>query len=285
MEYLPELVGRLIAVLLFALPAVYFLDRGLRDGPRSRRLANLALFCGLASFILPEIALGWSPANWPTFFFASACLRVLLGFAGVALAAAALVGRRNGTVGVARPILGAGFSLMHVVVGWGLFMFISFTQPSVPWVYQSPDNAFRLNLPSAQWKQAESTRGLAFTCPIPRMQAAVLALERNQTEADFGRAVEAFRARVAASSQLRSQAKFRQGTNAAGNHYHYFTGMDSSPDGKPVFVACSVTWCPRKQIVIEVLFEGMPRMFSQTGKAAEMKAFESSAETICLSVD
>jgi hypothetical protein len=61
--------------------------------------------------------------------------------------------------------------------------------------------------------------------------------------------------------------------------------MDSSPEGKPVFVAFSVTWCSRKQMVIEVIFEGLPKMLSQTGKAAEMEAIEKAAETICLSVE
>jgi hypothetical protein len=61
--------------------------------------------------------------------------------------------------------------------------------------------------------------------------------------------------------------------------------MDSSPDGKPVFVAYSVTWCPRQQMLIEVLFEGLPAMLSQAGKAAEKDAIEKAAETICLSVE
>ena len=117
------------------------------------------------------------------------------------------------------------------------------------------------------------------------MQAAVQTVTRQQTEADFARAATALHDRLESNPQLRGQAAVREGTNAAGNRYHYFTGMDSSRDGKPVFVAYSVTWCPHKQMVIEVLVEGLPGMYSEAGKAAEMNTFQISAETICLSVD
>jgi hypothetical protein len=288
MDNSAELAGRLVAVLLFACPAVYFLARGLGGGPRSRRLANLALFCGLTAFVMPEMALGLSPANHSGVFLASGAVRVVLGFVGIVLAVVALVTRRDGGVGVARPITGAGFSLLHVMAGAALLLFGSFSQPSTPWVYQSPDGTYRLTLPSPQWKQSPTTRGMgvvAFVRPVPRMQASILTVKRDQTEADFGRAAEAFRTRVESNPQLRGQAKFRAGTNAAGHRYHYCAGMDSSPEGKPVFVAYSVTWCSRKQMVIEVIFEGLPTMRSETGKAAEMEAIQKAAEAICLSVE
>jgi hypothetical protein len=289
MENSAGLVGRLVGALLFALPAVYFLVRGLLGGPRSRRFANLALFCGLTAFVMPEMALGLSPAEWPGLFLASGVVRVLAALAGLALAVAALVTRRDGGVGVARPLTGAGFSLLHLLAGGGLLLFGALAQPSTPWVYQAPDGAYRLTLPSRRWKESPTTGGghvVAFVSPlVPRMQAAVLTVRRQQTEADFARAAEASRTRVENNPQLRGQAKFREGTNAAGHRYHYWAGMDSSPDGKPVFVAYSVTWCPDKQMVIDVLFEGLPTMLSRAGKVAEMGAIEQAAETICLSVE
>src|SRR4051794_18776542 len=106
MDNLAELVGRLVAVVLFALPAVYFLVRGLVGGSRSRRWANLSLFCGLTAFVMPEIVLGLSPAERPGLFLASGVARVLLAAVGIALAVAAVVARRGG-VGVARPLTGA----------------------------------------------------------------------------------------------------------------------------------------------------------------------------------
>jgi hypothetical protein len=288
MEISAELLGRLVAVLLFACPAFYFLIRGLGNGPRSRRLANLSLFCGLLAFVMPETALGLIPADSSGLFLASGAVRVLVGFVGIALAVAALVARSDGGVGVARPVTGAGFSLLHMLAGGGLLLFGFFAQPSTPWVYQSPDGAFRVTLPSPQWKQSPTTGGVgvvAFVRLVPRMQASVLTVKRDQTQADFGRAAEAVRARVESNPQQRGQATFREGTNAAGNRYRYCTLMESGSGGQPVFVAHSVTWCPSKKMVIEVLFEGLPTMRSQTGRAAEMESIERSAETICLSVE
>jgi hypothetical protein len=283
-----ELLGRLVATVLFACPACYFLVRGLMRAPRSRRLANLALFCGLTAWVVPEIVLAQATAGRSAVFLASGAVRVLLGLAGVTLAIAALGTRRDGGVGVVRPLMGAGFSLLHSVVGEALLLFGSFTRPATPWVYQSPDGAYRLTLPSHDWKETRTTGGVgivAFVRPVPRMQASVLVVRRDQTEADFARAVEAFRARVEKNPDLQGHATFREGTNAAGNRYHYGSGMESGPDGKQVFVAYSVTWCPAKQMVIDVIFEGLPAMRSQAGQAAEREAIEKAAETICLSVE
>jgi len=283
------LLQRLVAVLLTALPATYFLIRGLQGGPRSRRMANLALFCGLTVFVTPETYFGLTPAERPGLFLSSGGLRVLLALAGIACAVAALVARRDGGIGVARPLTGVGFCLFQLFVGAGHMWFSTFAQPSTPWVYRSPDGAYRLTLPSQQWKESPIEEGgpvVAFVRPaVPRMQAAVQMVKRTQTEADFATAAEALHHRVESKPSLRGQASFREGTNTAGQHYHYFAGMDSSRDGKPLFVAWSVTWCPQKQMVIELLFEGLPKMLSEAGKAAEMNAIEKSAEMICLSVD
>src|SRR5262249_28277795 len=121
------------------------------------RLANFALFCGLTAFVMPEMALGLSPAEWFGLFLASGAMRVLLALVGIALAVAALVTRRDGA-GVIRPLAGGGFSLLHLLVGGGLLLFGFLAQPSTPWVYQSPDGDYRLTLPSQQWKQSP-TRG------------------------------------------------------------------------------------------------------------------------------
>jgi hypothetical protein len=187
MENPAELVGRLSAVMLFACPAVYFLVRGLGSGPRSRRLANLALFCGLTAFVMPEVALGLSPTDRSGLFLVSGGVRVLLGLVGIALAVAALVARRNGDVGVARPVTGACFSLLHLLAGAGLLLYGLLGRPATPWVYESPAGAFRLTLPSRQWKKSPTTGGVgvvAFVRPVPRMQASVLTVKREQTEAD-----------------------------------------------------------------------------------------------------
>lgn len=60
-----ELAGRLFPALVAGCVAVYFLGQGFSSGPRSRRWANLAIFCGLASCVPTEVALGLSPATRP----------------------------------------------------------------------------------------------------------------------------------------------------------------------------------------------------------------------------
>ena len=287
MDNAPEFVGRLVVLAILACPAVYFLDQALRVQPTSRRLANIALSCGLTVFVMPEILMGWSAASQPLVFLASAALRVLLGITGMGLGLISLFGPRDGGSGIMRPLFGVGVSLLHAMMGGGFALFVAFAHPSSPWDYLSPDGALRLTLPSWQWRQAQNTGNdqTAFVCSVPRMQAKVTAVRREQTVADFAQAVSAFRARVEATKSLSQPASVREGTNTAGNSYVYFTGMDVSPDGKPVFVAYSVTWCARKKMVIEVLFEGLVRNRSEFGKATEIGSFEKSAEIICLSVD
>src|SRR5438067_328702 len=114
MENSGQLVAaRLVQLLLLACPALFFLVRALESGPRSRRLANLALFFGLSVFAMHERVFGLSPGSSPEVFLSSGVVRVLLGFAGIGLAVAALMNRRDGGVGLTRPIVAVGFSILH----------------------------------------------------------------------------------------------------------------------------------------------------------------------------
>jgi hypothetical protein len=282
-----ELAGRLLPVFLFGLLALYFLAQAVSARQPSLRLANISLFCGLAALALPEVILGWSPSDHLIVFIISGCLRSLLGIAGVLLGAIAMVMRSDGGVGIVRPWVGIAFSLLHLVFGAGFLLFSSMYVPSTPWRYQAPGGEFRLTLPSKQWQQAstDGKRVVAFMCSPPRMQCSVLAVHRQRTESQFLQAAEMSRAQLERTAGQHGQIKVHEETNAAGNRVSYFTGMDSTPDGKPVFVAYSITWSPTKQTVIEVLFEGLPRMLSNTGRATEMNLFEWSAEKICLSVE
>src|SRR5262245_57224708 len=147
MDNSAEFAGRVVGVLLFACLALYFLIKGFGSERRSLRLANFSLFCGLLCLVMPEFALGLASTHRAGFLLVSGIARVLLGVCGVALAIVALVNRQDGGTGVARPITGGGFSLLHAVAGAGLAMYGSFNQSSTPWVYQSPDG-YRLTLPS-----------------------------------------------------------------------------------------------------------------------------------------
>jgi hypothetical protein len=281
-------IGRLLAVLLFASPALYFLRQGLKLGPRSLKLANFALFCGLATFVAPEVALGLTTVGQPDLSLAAGIVRSLLGLIGIVLALLAFSSISDGGVSWARPATAVCFCLIHLMVGAGLLASSWFmSHAGTPWVYESPDGDYRLTMPSQHWKQAPTTEGsadVAFVRSGPQMQAAVKVM-RQQTQDDFAWAPDRFQDKWVTHPQLRGQAKFREGINAANNSYRYCTAMDSSPDGKPVFVAHVFVWCPAKQLVIEVIVEGLPSMLSKTGQAAEMAIFEKSAETICLSVE
>lgn len=61
--------------------------------------------------------------------------------------------------------------------------------------------------------------------------------------------------------------------------------MDAGLEGKPVFVAHSVTWSLSSEKIIEVIVEGLPTMYSDTVKVAEMDVIEKFAATICLTVE
>jgi hypothetical protein len=213
-------------------------------------------------------------------------LRIFLGIAGIALAVAAFFARHDGGVGLARLFTAGGFGLLHVMFGGGLLMFSSFSFPTTPWQYQSPDG-FALTLPSTQWEYApaQGDSRPAFVCRRPHMQAIVQSVSRQQTEADFKQFAAEARDKMEQLTHDRSAARFLEGVNAAGNSYSYCAGVERAADGKTVFVAHSVVWCPSRKMVVSVLFEGVPRMLSNAGKAAETSAFNAAAEKICLSVE
>jgi hypothetical protein len=79
--------------------------------------------------------------------------------------------------------------------------------------------------------------------------------------------------------------KYREGATAKGNHYIYSTCLDNTAFGGQVFVASSIVFCREKGLVVQLIFEGQPRMASQTGQRAEQKAFANAAEYILLSVE
>ena len=103
MDHPSELIGRFVGLLLLAIPALYFLRQVFQPAPASRRLANLALLCGLTALIVPELALGPLLGSQPTLLFVSGIARLFLAVVGIALAALAFTRRRDGGVGVGRP--------------------------------------------------------------------------------------------------------------------------------------------------------------------------------------
>jgi len=240
MDNLSEQIGRFLGLLLFAIPALFFLRKAFQPAPVSRRLADIALFCGLSALVLPELVLNLSASSQSTLLLASGIARLILALLGIVLAGVAFARRRDGGVGVGRPVVAAGFCLLHLVVGLGLATQGWMAQPGTPWVYQAPDGAFRLTVPSGHWKQTTDADGnLTFVRVLPDMQARVK-VKRQQSQKDFVQAAAGFRAFVESEPQRRGRAMFQDGTTAAGNPYSYCTVMDSADDGRPVFVAHSV---------------------------------------------
>ena len=167
--------------------------------------------------------------------------------------------RHDGGVGLARLFTAGGFGLLHVMFGGGLLMFSSFSFPTTPWQYQSPDG-FALTLPSTQWEYApaQGDSRPAFVCRRPHMQAIVQSVSRQQTEADFKQFAAEARDKMEQLTHDRSAARFLEGVNAAGNSYSYCAGVERTADGKTVFVAHSVVWCPSRKMVYPFYLKGSP---------------------------
>src|SRR5262245_51486857 len=111
-------VGRLLPSVLFGCLCIFFLMRAVRANSLSLKLANASLFCGLASFFLPELALGFTAAQHGLLFRGLGIIRLAFGLAGLALGILALVYRtRDQGTGLVRPLVGSGFSVLHSIVG------------------------------------------------------------------------------------------------------------------------------------------------------------------------
>jgi len=159
---------------------------------------------------------------------------------------------------------------------------------SKPWVYQSTDHGYHLTLPSDRWRQSAgkpSGSDAFFLHATPVMQASVMLVKHQQSADDLAKAAERARTLLEGSPQRRATAKIRNGTNAAGNRYYYFTALDPGAAGEQVFIGNSFTWNPRTHVLVAVLFEGLQKAQSEADRAAELAMFEKASDAICLSVE
>jgi len=282
-----SMLEHIFPVLLFAALAGYFLVKGLKERSRSRRFANLALFFGLTVLVQPELALGLPFANRTMVHLASGGLRVILGLVAITLAIAAYRTRQESEVGKKRIVFGAIIGLLSVLIGGLILLESSSALPTSPWPYQSPDGAYQLILPSSKWKQVPIPGGkwiASFARVTPRMNLLVLNVRQNQFESDWQQSIESFRARAENNPELCATAAFREGPTPGGNRYYYCAGMDPGTNGKRVFVVLSAIWSPREHTVVELLFEGLPSMLSESMRVVEMEAMREAAQRISLSV-
>src|SRR5262245_14370416 len=135
MENAAENIGRFLGALLIAFPAIIFFWRGLGPGIQSRRLANLALFCGLAAFISPEALMRLSPNKHAGVYVGMGIVRVILAVTGIILSIRALTKRADGGVGVARPVVAILFCVVHLFIGAGSIVLGVFNRDGTPWQY------------------------------------------------------------------------------------------------------------------------------------------------------
>lgn len=283
---LAMLGGIVGAQILLALPALYFLSRALQGGLPSRRMANFALACGLAALIMPEKLFSMSPAEHPALFAGIGITRVALGLAGVVLTAVATSRRSDGGVGPPRLLAATVLSLLHVVVGTAALLYADMALPGPPRTYASPDGAFQLTLPGGSWEEVKEPKSVvAFSNKRPEMFAKVRTVAREQTSSDFDALAQLMIDRIESVPRIRGKLKMEDGKTPSGNSYRYFSGLDATPGGASVYAAYSVVWSPRSGVLVEISFEGTPKMRSTAGKEAELMAIEQAARTICLSVE
>jgi hypothetical protein len=280
----PELVGAAIVVFGVLSALLYMLVRGLRSDSRSRRLATVGLFCGLAAFSEPELLLG--SGSWGAWLVVAAVIRIVIVAVGISCAFLALHTRSGGETRK-RPIAAIGFNILHFVLALGLLTFATITRPAEPWIYRSPDGAFRLTLPSKTWRVIPTgdRPGVAFGSKSPRMQALVSVKPEAKSEADFLREVARYTSVAEKNPRWREETKVHDGVNAGGLRYFFARSVEAHPGGQPIVVGYSVTWLRMRDSVVTVMFEGVQAMISQIGTHQEMEAIENAADTICSSVE
>jgi len=286
MDNLAGTLGYLLGFIFLSIPALASLASAVKAKKRSQRLADFALVCGFSALVLPELLILKTTDYSPTLLLGSALVRALIAAAGIIFAVLAFVFRKDGGVGVGRPLAGGLICLVHLGIASVLLVFGSMGG-GTPWIYQSPDGLYQLTLPSQHWQHVPGKEGpdvVNFARNRPPQMHASVRVKRQQTQRDYSSAVERFKAQFANNVQQLGNPQFREGTGQAGRTYMYFTAVETSKEGKTVFVATAIWWCPDKKTLLFLIVESLPVMASQMGQAAEKDTFVKDAETICLSV-
>jgi hypothetical protein len=287
MDNLPHLVGSLLPILIFGCLPAYFLDRAFRSGTRSELLANLALACGLSVVVIGELAFSAGESNWSLRMRIGGVIRASLALTGLALAIAAFFARKDGGVGVTRPILGGLFSTLHLFVAGLMLLSTLALDPGTPWEFAAPDDAFHFTFPSTSWKQmppAHGDRFVTFANRLRPMRLNIIAVGTNKTSEDLDKVVNRFREQITSKPQVYTEPNFSEGTNAAGHPYRFVTLIEPKSSGGSVFVAHCATLNVESGAMVELLLEGQMRMRSIAGKGLELDKMKKESEAICLSV-
>jgi hypothetical protein len=281
----PETVGGLFLLALTGLGCVACAVRALGAAPRSRRLAGLALACGLTVF--PALCLlaahgagGGAAVAVGAGVVVSELAAVILGV--MSLAAGKADGGTSRATPVAAMLLGVvGGFLGLATAAFPFVLAVGGPDAETQWTYRVDPPGFEITLPSGAWQKADEKHGVArFGCPQPAMVAGVKDVRPATTASEFEAAVTDMK-RVRDRNPLPALVETR-GPNANGHEHWLFVGEENGPDGR-FTVALSVTWWNRTHAVF-MLFEGQHRMRSQTGRNREAEVFRAAAPSILSSV-
>lgn len=272
--------------ILLVLPALFFLVRASQAKLPSRRLANLALACGLSCLIVPERLLQLSEADYPRLFVSLGVVRLVVGLAGLVLAIAAYSRRSDGGVGSPRLLFATVLSLLPAVLGATSLVSADRTRVGPPQVYAAPDGSFRITLPSSKWQETKvANTVVAFTHTRPQMLVKVRTVSRDKSRNDFDNLAQLMIERIDSVPRLQGKLEMEDGTAANGNHYRYFSGIAPSSGGVPGYMAYSVVWSPRTGLLVETSFDGVPESTIGVQDSPDLETMKQSARQICLSLE
>ncbi|MFL5243988.1 MAG: hypothetical protein ACJ8FY_17945 [Gemmataceae bacterium] len=278
-------------LILVGILVLWFSQKAWSAQARSRKLAYASVALGLLAFLYLEANLGLRPTTNPQVFKMTGALRAIVGLAGIGLAIGGIViRRRDKGTGLTLPISGGALSLTHSAVGVAFVYFASVASladvtaaGSTAWQFRSPDYGFTLTLPSDYWKEAKSPdpSHFGFEEPMHSMHVGVKVVKQDRD--GFKAAVKNLHKLAADTADASSKGE-SEGTTASGYPFAYIKALEKTDQGKTIFVGISYVWCEDKGIMVQVILEGMQRMTSEFGRESEMKLFEESANSICLSV-
>lgn len=288
-EFWMKVAGSLCAALLFGLPAFASFAHARGPRPFSLRMANFALGCGFLAIVLPEMVWTRGPDPSPLVLLISAVVRFGIVVAGIILAVVAFVYRGDGGVSWGRPLAAGIVCLFHLAVAGVLLLAavgtlgMGLMDGGTPWTYQAPDGAFSITLPSQQWEKLPDKDpdydAVFVRRRSPAMRVNVL-VKRQQPRSFYTLKVKQVRDLLTKANQV----QIEEGPKDDGPTYTFFTGWETTADGKTIFIAGASWWLPDKKTVVTLFMEGHPVMLSDLGKSAEKDSFLKAAKTICLSV-
>lgn len=267
-----------VPFLLLALGAfvpLFFVSRAVYFGPRSRRLGNVALACGLAALFLPELAT-FDPSADGQLIKIAAILRGILAAVGLVLVLVAVRFRHDGGVGILRPTFAITFCLLHGMLAFGLWGIGNYMAPSAPWTYTAPDESFQITLPNARWRVASpSADGVALTSLLPPMRVSIKA-HHDSTRADYLLNQQKIADRVREEAAPGEKVTKAEGT--AGDRDLIWFTTQATDQGRIIYVSRGLVLNPTRRVLLEVHFEGHHRAKDEAGRTAEQQQFRDVAE-------